>query len=135
MLADAPVRMPDCPAVAPTLDDVFPVEIDAGAGCPRYLGRVIRGVDATRPTPIWLRERLRRSGLRSIDPVVDVTNYVLLELGQPMHAFDLDRLENRVVVRWARPASRSRCSTVARSPSSRTRSSSPTTGGRSAWRV
>ena len=102
VLNDAAVRAPDCPAVAPTIDDVLPVEIAAGEGCPRYLSRVIRGVDATRPTPVWLRERLRRSGLRSIDPVVDVTNYVLLELGQPMHAFDLDRLENRVVVRWAR---------------------------------
>lgn len=103
VLNDAAVRVPDCPAVAPTVDDVFPVEIEAGEGCPRYLGRVIRGVDASRPTPVWMRERLRRSGLRSIDPVVDVTNYVLLELGQPMHAFDLDRLANRVVVRWARP--------------------------------
>ncbi len=103
VLNDVAVRAPDCPAVAPTIDDVFPVEIAAGEGCPRYLSRVIRGVDTGRPTPVWLRERLRRSGLRSIDPVVDVTNYVLLELGQPMHAFDLDRLENRVVVRWARP--------------------------------
>ncbi|MYE83608.1 MAG: phenylalanine--tRNA ligase subunit beta [Gammaproteobacteria bacterium] len=103
VLNDTAVRAPECPAVAPTLDDVFPVEIDAGEGCPRYLSRVIRGVDVRRPTPVWLRERLRRSGLRSIDPVVDVTNYVLLELGQPMHAFDLDSLQNRVVVRWARP--------------------------------
>lgn len=103
VLNDTAVRAPACPAVAPTIDDVFPLRIDAGGGCPRYLSRVIRGVDVRRPTPVWLRERLRRSGLRSIDPVVDVTNYVLLELGQPMHAFDLDRLENRVVVRWARP--------------------------------
>lgn len=103
VLNDKAVRVPDCPAVAPTIDDVFPLEVEADEGCPRYLSRVIRGVDVRRPTPVWLRERLRRSGLRSIDPVVDVTNYVLLELGQPMHAFDLDSLENRVVVRWARP--------------------------------
>ena len=89
--------------VPATTDAAFPVAIENFGGCPRYLGRVISGVDATRPVPWWLRERLRRSGLRSIDPVVDVTNYVLLELGQPMHAFDLGRLRGGIVVRDARP--------------------------------
>ncbi|MDE0192840.1 MAG: phenylalanine--tRNA ligase subunit beta [Gammaproteobacteria bacterium] len=94
------------PVSAPRIDDVeadtatvFGVEIADHAGCPRYLGRVIEGVDISRPTPWWMRERLRRSGLRPIDPVVDVTNYVLLELGQPMHAFDLDQLSGGIVVR------------------------------------
>ena len=94
------------PVSAPHIDDVqadtttvFGVEVENYAGCPRYLGRVIEGVDISRPTPWWMRERLRRSGLRPIDPVVDVTNYVLLELGQPMHAFDLDQLSGGVVVR------------------------------------
>lgn len=89
--------------VAATTDAAFPVAIENFEGCPRYLGRAISGVDVTRPVPWWLRERLRRSGLRSIDPVVDVTNYVLLELGQPMHAFDLGRLRGGIVVRDARP--------------------------------
>ncbi|MDH5219585.1 MAG: phenylalanine--tRNA ligase subunit beta, partial [Gammaproteobacteria bacterium] len=69
--------------------------------CPRYLGRVIRNIDANAQTPLWMQERLRRAGLRSISPTVDVTNYVLLELGQPMHAFDLDKLSGRIIVRRA----------------------------------
>lgn len=87
--------------VPASIDDVFPVELAEPAGCPRYLGRVIRGIDISRPTPLWLTERLRRSGLRSIDPVVDVTNYVMIELGQPMHAFDLAQINERIVVRLA----------------------------------
>ena len=97
------------PVSAPRVDDVqadtasvFGVEVANHAGCPRYLGRVIEGVDVSRPTPLWMRERLRRSGLRPIDPAVDVTNYVLLELGQPMHAFDLDQLSGGIVVRDGR---------------------------------
>lgn len=95
------VTGPSCDPVAATIDDRFAVEIAAPVACPRYLGRVIRGVDPAVETPWWMRERLRRSGLRSIGPVVDVTNYVLLELGQPMHAFDLDRLEGGITVRYA----------------------------------
>src|SRR5690606_41703891 len=62
---------------------------------------IFRNIDITRSSPLWLREKLRRSGISSIDPVVDVTNYVLLELGQPMHAFDLDKLSGGIVVRMA----------------------------------
>ncbi|MCY3838945.1 MAG: phenylalanine--tRNA ligase subunit beta [Gammaproteobacteria bacterium] len=94
-----PVSAPRIDAVDADTATVFGVEIANYAGCPRYLGRVIEGVDISRPTPWWMRERLRRSGLRPIDPAVDVTNYVLLELGQPMHAFDLDQLSGGVVVR------------------------------------
>lgn len=90
--------------VAPVINDTFKVFIDAPAGCPRYVGRVIRNVDVTRPAPLWLTEYLRRSGIRSIDPVVDVTNYVMLELGQPMHGFDLDTLAGSIHVRMAKPA-------------------------------
>ncbi|WP_192456640.1 phenylalanine--tRNA ligase subunit beta [Musicola keenii] len=87
--------------VAPTIEDRFPIQVDAPEACPRYLGRVVKGINVNATTPLWMREKLRRCGIRSIDPVVDVTNYVLLELGQPMHAFDLDRLEGGIVVRLA----------------------------------
>lgn len=91
----------DAAPVAPTVKDTFPVTIDAPDGCPRYAGRVIRGIDATAVTPLWMVEKLRRGGLRSISPAVDVTNYVMLELGQPMHAFDLARLKDGIRVRRA----------------------------------
>ena len=80
----------------------FPVELAPGAGCARFAARVIRGVRPEAQAPMWLRERLRRSGLRSISAVVDVTNYVMLELGQPMHAYDLRELDGGIVVRRAR---------------------------------
>src|SRR3990167_5263926 len=84
------------------LATTFPVTIHAAAECPHYVGRVICNVRVDVATPIWLQERLRRSGMRSINPVVDVTNYVMLELGQPMHAFDWDKLSTRIDVRLAR---------------------------------
>lgn len=93
---------PEMPAVEVRSDATLPVRIEAAEGCPRYLGRVIEGIDPDAETPVWMQEKLRRSGLRSIDPLVDVTNFVLLELGQPMHAFDLARLEGGIVVRQAR---------------------------------
>ncbi|QUX96149.1 phenylalanine--tRNA ligase subunit beta [Marinomonas sp. CT5] len=83
------------------IDDTFPVRVDAADACPRYLGRVVRGIDVKAQTPLWMVEKLRRSGIRSIDPVVDITNYVMLELGQPMHAFDLANLTGSIVVRMA----------------------------------
>lgn len=79
----------------------FKVTVQAKRECPHYVGRVITGIDPHATTPLWMVERLRRSGIRNIHPVVDVTNYVMLELGQPMHAFDLDRLEGGLVVRPA----------------------------------
>jgi len=85
----------------PGHEDVRPVEVLAPAACPRYLGRVIRNVDLSRPTPLWMVERLRRSDIRSIDAVVDVTNYVMLELGQPLHAFDLAEIQGGIQVRMA----------------------------------
>ncbi|MDO3386986.1 phenylalanine--tRNA ligase subunit beta [Gilvimarinus sp. SDUM040013] len=87
--------------VAATIDDSLSVVIEAGEACPRYLGRVIRGVNVAAPSPLWMQEKLRRAGLRPIDAIVDVTNYVLLELGQPMHAFDLAKLDGGIVVREA----------------------------------
>lgn len=89
-------------AVSATHDETFPVRVEDAERCPRYIGRLVKGVDVTAATPLWMIERLRRSGIRSIDPVVDVTNYVMLELGQPLHAFDRDNLHGAVVVRLAR---------------------------------
>lgn len=77
------------------------VHLDAPEACPKYLSRVIKGVDLTQSSPLWLQEKLRRSGIRSIDPVVDVTNYVLIELGHPMHAFDASSIQGDIHVRFA----------------------------------
>ncbi|MEE4660539.1 MAG: phenylalanine--tRNA ligase subunit beta [Halieaceae bacterium] len=101
LLTQSPLAEPPVTAVAPSIDDTFPTALEAGAGCPRFATRVIRGIDISRPSPLWMQEKLRRSGIRAIDPVVDVTNYVMLELGQPMHAFDLDKLSGGIVVRKA----------------------------------
>ncbi|PKM14808.1 MAG: phenylalanine--tRNA ligase subunit beta [Gammaproteobacteria bacterium HGW-Gammaproteobacteria-2] len=90
------------PLVA-AIEDGVAVQLDAGDACPRYCGRVIRGIDPDVVTPLWMRERLRRSGVRPISFLVDVTQYVMLELGQPMHAFDRDLLKGPVGVRLARP--------------------------------
>jgi phenylalanyl-tRNA synthetase beta chain len=87
--------------IAAVHDEVRPVELVAAQACPRYVGRVIRNVDLSRPTPLWMVERLRRSDIRSIDAVVDITNYVMLELGQPMHAFDLAEIKGGIRVRMA----------------------------------
>ncbi|WP_095095806.1 phenylalanine--tRNA ligase subunit beta [Pseudomonas sp. Irchel 3A5] len=96
-----PVTVPAVAAVPVTHDEVRPVEVLATSACPRYLGRVIRNVDLSRPTPLWMVERLRRSDIRSIDAVVDITNYVMIELGQPLHAFDLAEINGGIRVRMA----------------------------------
>ena len=101
VLARKPVNFPQVNEVAPASDERFPVRISAKDECPRYLGRVIKGINPGGSSPLWLQEKLRRCGLRSIDAVVDVTNYVLLEMGQPMHAFDLGKLEGAIDVRLA----------------------------------
>ncbi|MEX2367550.1 MAG: phenylalanine--tRNA ligase subunit beta, partial [Pseudohongiellaceae bacterium] len=92
---------PTITPVQPSIEDSFPVALQAPDACPRYLGRVIRNINPQADSPDWLQEKLRRSGIRSIDPVVDVTNYVLMELGQPMHAFDYEKLDGGIRVRMA----------------------------------
>jgi phenylalanyl-tRNA synthetase beta chain len=93
----------DAAPVPAQSDATLAVELDAGGKVPRFIGRVIDSVDANAATPLWMAERLRRSGVRPISFLVDVTQYVMLELGQPMHAFDKDALQSPVVVRHARP--------------------------------
>lgn len=97
----APCR-PAVPTAAIASAKTLAVAVENAVDCPRYAGRVIEGINADARTPDWLRERLRRSGIRSIHPIVDITNYVMLELGQPMHAFDLAKLGSTVGVRRAR---------------------------------
>ena len=84
------------------ITDSLSITIQAKEACPQYCGRVIRGINPHAKTPLWMKERLRRSGVRSLHPVVDVTNYVMLELGQPMHAFDLSAIDGALHVRYAR---------------------------------
>jgi len=97
------VISPEISAVVPTIDDSREITLSAPTACPRYLGRVIKNINVNAVTPLWMVEKLRRCGVRSIDPVVDVTNYVLLEQGHPMHAFDLDKIEGAIDVRFAKP--------------------------------
>jgi phenylalanyl-tRNA synthetase beta chain len=97
----APVTRPSIAAVAAVNDEVRPVEVLAPAACPRFLGRVVRNVDLSKATPLWMVERLRRSEVRSIDAAVDITNYVMIELGQPMHAYDLAEIDGGIRVRMA----------------------------------
>ena len=96
------VAAPAWSAVAVTSDASFPICVEASEACPRYLGRVLKGLNVKAATPLWMQEKLRRCGMRSIDPIVDVTNFVLLELGQPMHAFDLAKLKGGLQVRMAK---------------------------------
>ena len=88
--------------VAATIDDTHPVNIVLPEGCPNFAGRVIRNIDTNAKSPVWMTERLRRAGLRPIHPVVDVTNYVMLELGQPLHAYDLSLVSGAICPRMAR---------------------------------
>ncbi|WMY95079.1 MAG: phenylalanine--tRNA ligase subunit beta [Arsenophonus sp.] len=81
---------------------VFPIHIAVPSACPRFLGRVIKGINLKTQIPIWMKERLHRSGIRSINPIVDITNYVLLEIGQPLHVYDIDQLNGSLIVRMAK---------------------------------
>ena len=95
------ITVPEHTELAPQIEDIFPVRVNAAEHCPRFLGRVLNNIDITQTSPLWLQEKLRRCDLRSIDPVVDVTNYILLEMGQPMHAYDLDKVNGSIIVRMA----------------------------------
>ena len=96
------VKVPVQVAAPVTSEAKRGIQLQAGKDAPRYLGRIVEGIDPAARTPLWLKERLRRAGLRPISAVVDITNYVMLELGQPLHAFDNDTLQGDIVVRHAR---------------------------------
>lgn len=101
VLNNMAVSEPEIKPVKPQLDQAVEVNLDSKRACPNYLGRVITGVNVQAETPLWMKSKLERSDIGSISPVVDVTNYVLMELGQPLHAFDLDKLSGGINVRQA----------------------------------
>jgi phenylalanyl-tRNA synthetase beta chain len=108
-LTGQPLTGPAWTAVPAASRESLPVELTAGAGCVRFASRVIRGLNPQARSPAWMQERLRRAGLRPIGAAVDVTNYVMLELGQPLHAYDLRELAGGIVVRRARAAPSLEC--------------------------
>jgi phenylalanyl-tRNA synthetase beta chain len=101
-LTGAPMKAPECHPVAATTHEVLPVKVSAPDLCGRFCGRVIRGLDAKAATPDWMKRCLERSGQRSISALVDISNYVMLELGRPSHVFDLAKIHGTMDVRWAR---------------------------------
>lgn len=105
-LTGAPLSLPATEPVAASIVDTRPIVLDAPQACPRYCGRVVRGVDARAATPAWMVQRLERCGVRSISVLVDITNYVMLELGQPLHAFDDAKLSGAIHVRLPRAGER-----------------------------
>jgi phenylalanyl-tRNA synthetase beta chain len=96
--ADWPMQQPSTPRISST-DLALPVEVEANIACPRYTGRMVRNIRSDATTPIWMQTRLQRSQIRCIHPIVDIMNYVMLELGQPLHAFDLAAIAQKIVVR------------------------------------
>ena len=101
-ITGAPLHALKMPPVAVSIDEILPVKVLAPDLCGRFSGRVIRGVNAHAKTPHWMVERLERSGQRSISALVDISNYVMLELGRPSHVFDLDKIHGGIEVRWGK---------------------------------
>src|SRR5579864_8933542 len=102
-ITGAPLQLPESVAAPVTSQATRGVQIEDEDACPRFAARIIEGIDSRAPTPAWMKERIERSGVRSISAVVDITNYVMIELGQPLHAYDDRLLDGDVVVRFARP--------------------------------
>lgn len=102
-LTGAPITLPSMAPVAVTLSDKLPVKVEAPDLCGRFSGRIIRGVNARAKTPAWMVARIERAGMRSVSALVDISNYVMLELGRPSHVFDLDKIHGGLTVRWGQP--------------------------------
>ncbi len=102
-LTGAPLLVPDIAAVVPAVADSLPMRIEAADLCGRFSGRVVKGVNTHVTTPAWMVDRLARCGQRSVSPLVDISNYVMFEFGRPSHIFDLDKIHDELVVRWAKP--------------------------------
>ncbi|MDM0105811.1 phenylalanine--tRNA ligase subunit beta [Variovorax sp. J22R24] len=102
-LTGAPLKTPANRPVEAILKDKLPVKVEAPELCGRFSGRVVRGVDTKVATPAWMVDRLARCGQRSVSPLVDISNYVMFEYGQPSHIFDLDKIHGGLAVRWGRP--------------------------------
>lgn len=102
-LTQTALHSPTVNPVSATTEKTLPIKVDAGEGCPRYVARIIEAINPAAATPDWMKEKLRRSGIRPISCIVDITNYVMIELGQPMHAFDLENIDERIIVRYAKP--------------------------------
>jgi phenylalanyl-tRNA synthetase beta chain len=102
-LTGAPLLVPDIAAVVPAVADTLPMRIEAADLCGRFSGRVVKGVNTQVATPAWMVDRLARCGQRSVSPLVDISNYVMFEFGRPSHIFDLDKIHDELVVRWAKP--------------------------------
>ena len=102
-ITDTPLTLPPRATCAVTTHATRGVRVEDGEACPRFAGRIIEGIDARAPTPAWMKTRIERSGIRSISAVVDITNYVMLELGQPLHAYDDRLLDGEIIVRFAHP--------------------------------
>lgn len=113
--------------------EAYPASIGDPSACDRFVLREVRGFDPDAQTPMWMRVRLHRAGMRPVSLAVDVTNYLMLELGQPLHAFDRGKLTGLIVVRRAAPGRSWRRSTTSGGTSTPTTSSSPTSRGRSRW--
>jgi phenylalanyl-tRNA synthetase beta chain len=102
-ITGAALKLPAVAAVLVTSERTRAIRIEDENACPRFAGRIVEGIDPRAPTPAWMRQRIERSGLRAISAIVDITNYVMLELGQPLHAYDDRLLDGDIVVRFARP--------------------------------
>lgn len=104
-ITETPLNFPEYGIVKENCSDILTVNIEAPNACPLYCGRIIRNVSLAMPTPLWIIHRIERSGIRSINLVVDILNYVMLEMGQPMHGFDLDKISNKlsgkITIRYA----------------------------------
>lgn len=95
------LTQPNIRAISTTINSSLPIDVHVPQACPRYLGRVVKGINIKSASPLWMREKLRRSGIQPTNAVINITNYVLLELGQPIDAFDLKQIEGGIIVRMA----------------------------------